>query len=780
MALSRLPSFLLFLALPALFLLPAQAGAATAAATAPHTVPALQQWTAGTGSYTFAGGSRVVVDSAYAGQLDVTGQVFADDLTQLTGTTVGRTTAAAPQPGDLFLTLGSADTRPDAYSLTVGQAVTVRAAGDAGAFYGTRTVLQLLRQSRTIPAGTAQDWSAYPERGLMVDAGRKYFTVPWLQQQIKDLAYAKMNYLHLHLSDTFGFRLESSTHPEVTSAQHYSKQEITDLIALGARYHVTVVPEIDMPGHMNAVLAAHPELRLVNKAGTASNEFIDLANPASYTLIQDLINEYLPLFPAAYWHLGADEYVTDYSSYPQLLTYARSHYGANATAKDVFYGFVNWADGLVRDGGKTMRMWNDGIKSGDGTITPNADITVDYWYNYGLTPQQLTAAGHTVMNSSWTPTYYVYGGAKPDTRYMYESWNPGIFQGGATLTDPSRNRGSALHVWCDNPGAETEQQTAAGILTPLRALAQQTWGSPKAVSTYAEFQTVVAAIGRAPGLPADTAAGDLALGKPVTASSVETASFPASGAVDGSYGTRWSSAYSDPQWLQIDLGSTQQVGRVKLSWEAAYAKAFQIQFSDDGASWTTAYSTTGGTGGVQDLAVTASGRYLRVYLTQRATTYGYSLWEVEAYPPGSGPAGHTYVLTAASSGSAADVNGGSTAAGASVIEYRTTGGTNQQWTFQDAGGGAYRLVSVKSGLCLDVTGSSTADNAQVIQWTCSGNANQTWLLQPAAAGGFTLTAQHSGKLLTVGNGGSAADTTPIVQSTANGAAYQRWQLTQIS
>ncbi|WP_083976668.1 family 20 glycosylhydrolase [Kitasatospora azatica] len=787
----------LLLTLLALLLLPLPARAATttttttattttpttaAAGAAPVIIPALQQWTAGTGSYTFTATGRVVVDSAYATQLTGTGQVFAADLTQLTGATVTELTAAGAQPGDLFLTLGGTDTRRSAYTLTVGSVLTVQGAAEDGVFYGTRSVLQLLHQSRTVPGGAAHDWAQYAERGLMVDTGRKFFTVDWLRQEVKDLAYVKMNYLHLHLSDTYGFRLESSSHPEITSADHYTKQQITDLIALGAQYHVTVVPEIDAPGHLNAVLAAHPELRLVNSSGTPDNSFIDLSNPAAYTLIQDLISEYLPLFPAAFWHLGADEYVTDYSAYPQLLSYARAHYGATATAKDVFYGFVNWADALVRGGGKTMRMWNDGIKASDGTITVNPDITVDYWYNYGLTPAQLVAAGHQVMNSSWTPTYYVYGGEKPDTTYMYESWNPGIFQGGATIGDPSRNSGSVLHVWCDNPGAETEQQTAAGILAPIRALAQQTWGSPKPVAAYTDFQPLITAIGRAPGWPADTAPGDLALGRPVTVSSTETAAFPGSAATDGSYGTRWSSAYADPQWLQIDLGASTTVGRVKLSWEAAYAKAFQVQFSEDAVNWTTAYSTTAGTGGVQDLTgLHGSGRYLRIYLTQRGTGYGYSLWEVEAYQSAATPppsAGHSYTLTAASSGSAADVNGGSTTAGAAVIEYHPTGGGNQQWTLQDAGNGAFHLVSVKSGLCLDVTGSARTDGAAVIQWTCGTTANQTWTLTAATGGGYAVTAQHSGKLLSVGSSGSTADGTPLVQAASAGAAWQRWVFTQ--
>ncbi|MFG3589967.1 beta-1,3-glucanase family protein [Streptomyces sp. NPDC047990] len=127
----------------------------------------------------------------------------------------------------------------------------------------------------------------------------------------------------------------------------------------------------------------------------------------------------------------------------------------------------------------------------------------------------------------------------------------------------------------------------------------------------------------------------LSQGRPATASSTENASFPASAAVDGNPGTRWSSAFADPQWVQVDLGSVQQITRVTLNWEAAYAKAFQIQTSTDANTWTSVYSTTTATGGTQNLAVTGSGRYVRVSGTTRATPYGYSLWEFQVYGPGS-------------------------------------------------------------------------------------------------------------------------------------------------
>src|SRR5690606_17326535 len=121
-------------------------------------------------------------------------------------------------------------------------------------------------------------------------------------------------------------------------------------------------------------------------------------------------------------------------------------------------------------------------------------------------------------------------------------------------------------------------------------------------------------------------------GKPVAASSTESAAFPASNAVDGDLGTRWSSAFSDPQWIRVDLGESATISQVVLRWEAAYASAFQIQTaSAANGPWTTIFSTTTGSGGTQTLDVSGTGRYVRVFGTQRATPWGYSLFEFQVF-----------------------------------------------------------------------------------------------------------------------------------------------------
>ncbi|MFC7649204.1 discoidin domain-containing protein [Streptosporangium lutulentum] len=119
---------------------------------------------------------------------------------------------------------------------------------------------------------------------------------------------------------------------------------------------------------------------------------------------------------------------------------------------------------------------------------------------------------------------------------------------------------------------------------------------------------------------------------PTAASSTENAGFPSSAVVDGNAGTRWSSGFADPQWISVDLGSVKSVNRVRLQWEAAYGRAYRIETSTDNTTWSSVSSTTAGDGGVDDITIPAvNARYVRVYGTQRATPYGYSLWELEVY-----------------------------------------------------------------------------------------------------------------------------------------------------
>ncbi|WP_328892479.1 discoidin domain-containing protein [Streptomyces sp. NBC_00236] len=150
---------------------------------------------------------------------------------------------------------------------------------------------------------------------------------------------------------------------------------------------------------------------------------------------------------------------------------------------------------------------------------------------------------------------------------------------------------------------------------------------------------VVSLLAFVPSSPASAAPSLLSQGKAVTASSQENAGTPATSAVDGDNGTRWSSAFSDPQWIKVDLGSTASVSQIALKWEAAYAKSYRIEFSTDDSTWSTAYSTTTSPGGTETLNVSGNARYVRLTGTARATQYGYSLWEFQVFGTTGGGGG---------------------------------------------------------------------------------------------------------------------------------------------
>ncbi|WP_020673293.1 beta-N-acetylhexosaminidase [Amycolatopsis nigrescens] len=477
-----------------------------ASSSTPQTIPALREWTAGGDGYLFGSGSRVVASTELAG----TARTFAEDLRSLTGVPVDVVFGAKAEPGDIELRLGTADGGPEGYLLTVAPAISVLGNTNSGVFLGTRSVLQLLRQNLAVPGGIARDWPRYPERGLMVDAGRQYFSLDWLRQRVRELSYLKMNQLYLHLNDVNGFRLRSDTHPEVTSAQHYTKQEIRDLIDYAAAYQVDVIPELDFPGHLDPILAAHPDLKLVSRTGAVSDSNIDLSQPGAWRLMEDLITEFLPLFPSRFWHIGADEYVTDYADYPQLETYAKQRFGATATGKDAYHGYFNWANELVKASGKTARAHNDGLKPGGATVPVATDIIIEHWSMSGPPPwfgpaysgKQLIAMGYRVQNGSFTPTHHTAGGwASPfnvPAPIMYDTWDPTIFVDGSRLSEMEdrSNLGSKLKLWCDE-STKTERQLADAIHDKLRVMAQHTWRS-SGPPLYLLFAPVIKAVGEAP------------------------------------------------------------------------------------------------------------------------------------------------------------------------------------------------------------------------------------------------------------------------------------------
>ncbi|MET8912684.1 discoidin domain-containing protein [Micromonospora sp. NPDC004551] len=281
--------------------------------------------------------------------------------------------------------------------------------------------------------------------------------------------------------------------------------------------------------------------------------------------------------------------------------------------------------------------------------------------------------------------------------------------------------------------------------------------SRRLTATVSALLVLLAAYLTVPVRPATAAGPLLSQGRPTTASSVEQGATPAAAATDGDAGTRWSSSFSDPQWLQVDLGATATVDQVELVWEAAYARAFQLQVAGDPAGpWQTIYSTTSGTGGTQTLAVSGTGRYVRLYGTARATGYGYSLWEFKVYGttgPGQPPTGRP--ISEFRKVAASSWEGGN--APAAALDGRTTTRwssqfSDPQWLSVDFGGVAtinrvvlnweaayatgYRLETSADGTTWTTIYSTTTGRGGVEQLAVTGSGRYLRLHGTARATGY--------------------------------------------
>ena len=257
---------------------------------------------------------------------------------------------------------------------------------------------------------------------------------------------------------------------------------------------------------------------------------------------------------------------------------------------------------------------------------------------------------------------------------------------------------------------------------------------------------------------------NLAKGKTVTVSSTEantTVSTAGSNAVDGSYATRWSSLFADPQWITVDLGANYSVNRVKLTWEAAYASAYQIQLSSDNTNWTTLKSITGNTTTTNDqTGLSGTGRYVRIYGTSRATTYGYSLYEIEVYGT---------AVESPYNGSAIALPGTIQAEnydlGGEGLAYHDSETANQ--------GGVYRTDGV------DIEASTDAGGGYDVGWTAAGE----WLkysVNVNTSGNYTLgfrtAGTSAGAVSVLVDGANVTGTVNL----PNTGGWQTWATTNVS
>lgn len=514
--------------------------------------------------YKFTPFCDVVFDKKYEKQLREKAKVFAEDLELLCGYYMQAAPGTHPGKGNIFLTLDCDrdDIGEEGYVIEVRKNyIKICGNSEKGVFWGTRTLLQWLNQGYILKEMTVVDYPEYRERSSMIDVARKYFSVEYIMNHIRELSYLKYNYLYLHLTDNEAFRIECESYPEIVSDKHYTKKEIKEIIEFAKRYNITVIPEIEMPGHMASVTKVYPEWQLEDKNGNYNHTRIDLTNPEVYEFVENLLNEFVPMFEGEYFHIGADEYIPidEYSNYPKLEAYAKEKYGSKAKAIDAYYGFINFANGIVKKHGKTTRIWNDGLGP-YGTIKVDTDIVLDVWLTNSKTysASNLIKMGYTVGNSNTSKLYYVLGvdwaSAKPDD--IYENFDPYIFVNYEMLKDEPKNVGAKIQLWCDKPDSETEEELYTSLYAIYRALAQKNWGSERIVEYYGQFKKIMNMVGHAPGY-----------------TGVKTQ-------IDIYKKIEYISRNYNKGYVEIDLGQIYKIDRVE-----AGAKIRRVEFSLNATNW---------------------------------------------------------------------------------------------------------------------------------------------------------------------------------------------------
>ena len=396
------------------------------------------------------------------------------------------------------------DDRPgrEGYRLVIGDRVTI-AGDDAGVFYGTQTVLQILRARGTLPRGEARDWPRFRERGYMLDAGRKYWSPDYVVQTIREMAYLKLNTLQLHLSDNNAFRLVSDRFPYLAAPEAYTKADIRRFEAAARQYHVTIIPEIEMPAHAGAILAVRPDLGL-DCLGFGTT--LDVTRREVRDFTRALIDEFAPLFEGPEFHIATDEYPRRFhqSICEPLVRYAGER-GFGSTA-DVFVDFINEMNTVVRSHGKRTVIWNWWDVDQDPTIAPDRSIKVEAWTTEATGPGQEHSAQHYLdlgyeVVASPSDTLYVTPGLRllPNPKYIYEVWEP--------LEHP-RFHGYLISVWADDAITQPDSSFDTHLRRPREAMADRVWGGPRR-GTVADLFARADAIGTPPRVPAHALPGTL-------------------------------------------------------------------------------------------------------------------------------------------------------------------------------------------------------------------------------------------------------------------------------
>ena len=281
------------------------------------------------------------------------------------------------QSGSAQIVLKEADgTAAEAYELVVSaDGVEISAAHPTGFFYGLQSLAQLLplhADAAQLPCLHVRDQPRFAWRGVLLDSARHFFTWQEVCTLIDTLARYKLNRLHWHLVDDQGWRLEIRNYPELADRRCYTQDDVREIVAFAAARGITVVPEIEMPGHSAAILEVMPELRCDPAAGSSANVYC-AGNDRTFAVIEDILAETFALFPSEFVHIGGDE--ADKQHWKRCpKCRSRMQREGLASVDDLQSYFIGRVEAIVRRHGRRLLGWDEIM---DGGLAPSAAVM--YW-----------------------------------------------------------------------------------------------------------------------------------------------------------------------------------------------------------------------------------------------------------------------------------------------------------------------------------------------------------------------------------------------------------------
>ncbi|WP_334330377.1 family 20 glycosylhydrolase [Companilactobacillus sp. HBUAS59699] len=321
------------------------------------------------------------------------------------------------------------------------------------------------------------------ERAVMIDCGRKYFSVDFFKKLLDAMFVNEMNTLQLHFSDNEGFRIESDVIPEAVSSEFLTKKDIRIIVAYAHKLGIQIVPELDSPGHLKQVLTKYPQFKLANSNG------LNITDKRAIEWFKNILREYFELFAdSKYFHIGGDEFVKfeKIDDYPELLSYAKEKIDPTASGIDTYLQYLNDIADFTEQNGFVPRIWNDGLfrQEHEKTVVQlNSKCEIAYWtkWNIHMAPvQTFIDHGYQIINYNDGYFYHVLGEAaeyKYPTPQRIAHWQINEFPEYQYVrtADMKNIKGQSLNVWCDKPDAQTEEEVLSALIEYMPIIQGKEW-----------------------------------------------------------------------------------------------------------------------------------------------------------------------------------------------------------------------------------------------------------------------------------------------------------------